>query len=253
MFKIYDGRENFFQWDLDRKLIVADKSIKAVHFCNRTGACSITRYCYDVNGMWLVDVPNLCLQESYRLRVYGYSEAKYTMEVVYFEVEARTKPEDYVYTEAEVACWEVMDERLRALEENPVSEETIAAAIEAYLAAHPIEKGATEAEKAQIAQNTEDIAALKAQADTYATEEYVNAAVANVKVDLTGYATEDYVDNAISGVEQDLSYYALKSEIPSLDGYAKTTDIPDVSGFQTAEQVNAAIVAYVGVIENGTY
>lgn len=231
MFKIYDGRDKFFQWDLDRKLIVADKTIKAVHFCNRTGACSITRYCYDANGMWLVDVPNLCLQESYRLRVYGFSEAKYTMEVQYFEVEARTKPEDYVYTETEVACWEVMDERLRMLEENPVSEEALAAAIEAYFAANPIEKGATDAEKEQIARNAEDIAALKAQ----------------------NYATEEYVDAAVSAASPDLTDYALKSDIPSLEGYAKTTDIPDVSAYQTAEQVNAAIEAYVGTIENAAY
>ena len=242
MFKIYDGREHFFQWDLDRKLIVEDKSIKAVHFCNRTGACAITRYCYDVNGMWLVDVPNLCLQESYRLRVYGFSEAKYTMEVQYFEVEARTKPEDYVYTEAEVACWETLDERIKALEENPVSEEAIAAAIEAYLTEHPIAGGATEAEKAQIARNTEDIAALKSLSDTYATEEYVNAAVANVEVDLTGYATEEWVEGK-----------GYLTQHQDLTGYAKTTDIPDVSAYQTAEQVNAAIEAYVGVIENGSY
>lgn len=239
MFKIYDGREHFFQWDLDRKLIVEDKSIKAVHFCNRTGACSITRYCYDVNGMWLVDVPNLCLQESYRLRVYGFSEAKYTMEVQYFEVEARTKPEDYVYTEAEVACWETLDERIKALEENPVSEEAIAAAIEAYLTEHPIAGGATEAEKQQIARNTEDIAAIKAQ--NYATEEYVNAAVANVEVDLSNYYTKEETDAAINAAKPDLTDYALKSEIP------------DVSAYQTAEQVNAAIVEYVGVIENGSY
>lgn len=44
-------------------------------------------------------------------------------------------------------------------------------------------------------------------------------------VDLTNYATTTYVDNAI----------------------------PDVSGFQTEEQVNALINQALGVIENGTY
>ena len=32
MFKIYDGREQFYQWDLDRKLIVEDAAITEVHF-----------------------------------------------------------------------------------------------------------------------------------------------------------------------------------------------------------------------------
>ena len=63
---------------------------------------------------------------------------------------------------------------------------------------------------------------------------------------LKGYATESYVDNAIDAIpEVDLTDYAKKTdlfsksyndltdkpEIPSLDGYAKTADIPDVSKF----------------------
>ena len=49
-------------------------------------------------------------------------------------------------------------------------------------------------------------------------------------VDLTNYATTTYVDNAIS-----------------------TIQVPDVSGFQTEEQVLALINQQLGVIENGTY
>ena len=233
MFKIYDGREYFYQWDLDRKLIVGDRTIQAVHFSNRTSASTITRYCYDVNGMWLVDVPNICLQESYRLKVYGFSAAKYTTVSSQFDVKSRAKPDGYVYTDDEVNYWQDLDQRVTALEENPVKQEVIDTAIEAYFAANPIEKGATDAEKEQIARNAEDIAALKSLSNTYATEEYVDAAINAAKPDLTDYA--------------------LKSDIPSLEGYAKTTDIPDVSGYQTAEQVNAAIEAYVGTIENAAY
>lgn len=256
MFKIYDGREHFYQWDMDRKLIVEDHSIAAVHFCNRTASCSITRHCYEVNGIWLVDVPNLCLQESYRLKVYGFSENRYTNVYEHFDVVARARPEDYVYTEKEVACWEDINERLTALEDNPVSEEYLIETIDKYFIEYPIEKGASEAEKEQIARNTEDIAALKSIS---ATIEYVDNAIAAIdlsgyalKTDipsLDGYATEEYVDAA----KPDLTNYALKIDIPSLEGYAKTTDIPDVSNYQTAEQVQSAIEAYVGVIENGTY
>ena len=41
IFKIADGRECFYQWDLDRQLIVSDPTIKEVHFCNRTDVCSL--------------------------------------------------------------------------------------------------------------------------------------------------------------------------------------------------------------------
>lgn len=74
----------------------------------------------------------------------------------------------------------------------------------------------------------------------------------------TGLATIEYVDNAIKSVPgADLTNYYTKEEvdnkIPSLEGYALKTDIPDVTAFQTEEQVNALIAASIGEIENGTY
>lgn len=47
-----------------------------------------------------------------------------------------------------------------------------------------------------------------------------------INIDLSSYATKEELTNAINSI--DLSAYALKTEIPSLDGYAKTTDIPTV-------------------------
>lgn len=93
---------------------------------------------------------------------------------------------------------------------------------------------------------------------------------------LAGYATETFVTQKITeaqlgGEEVDLSDYYTKSEvdakIPSLEGYAKTTDIPDVSGYttmsaveakgyQTEAQVSAAITAAldaIGNAEEGAY
>lgn len=281
MFSIYDGRTVFYQYDLNRKLIIDDKTIKKVHFCNRTGNCSLVRYAYEVNGLWLVDVPNIILQESYRINVYGYDN-EYTKHSDSFNIVPRTKPEDYVYTDAEVAQWEALEERVAAIEENGVSQETINEAVEEYLNEHPVQSGATEEEKAQIAANTEEIAAIKedyasqlyvaaAISDLeleqfalktdipslkgYATEAYVDEAVANVKVDadLSNYYTKEETDNAINAAKPNLNDYALKTDIPSLEGYAKTTDIPDVSAYQTAAQVQTAIENYVGVIENGSY
>lgn len=41
MFKIDDGKSCFFQWDLNRKLIVEDSSIPEVYFSNRTSEQSL--------------------------------------------------------------------------------------------------------------------------------------------------------------------------------------------------------------------
>ena len=46
----------------------------------------------------------------------------------------------------------------------------------------------------------------------------------NINIDLSSYATKEELTNAINSI--DLSAYALKTEIPSLNGYAKTSEIP---------------------------
>lgn len=269
MFKILDGREMFYQWDTNRKLLIEDRTILQVHFCNRTSNCSIVRCAYDVGGLWVVDVPDIVLQESYRLNVYGYN-TEYTKYSDSFNIVARSKPADYITNDIEKQTWEQLEERIAAIEENGVSEEVVVNAVNEYLKENPVSAGATAAEAAQIAANKEDIAAIKAVAETHATEAYVDAAIANAQIgggsgdiDLTDYATKKYVDDAVAAIPStDLTGYATEKWVEekgyltahqSLEGYAKTTDIPDVSKFQTAEQVNAAIVAYVGAIENGTY
>lgn len=174
MFKIYDGRSNFYQWDLNRKLIVEDKSVQQVHFCNRTGNCSLVRYPYEVNGVYLVDVPNVILQRDWRITVYGYDK-DYTRYSAQFDVQNRTKPENYIYTDDEIHYWEEIDERIRQLET-----EGIAKAVEEYLVANPVETGATEEQAAQIEQNAENISKLQESINGLATEEYVNNALAAI-------------------------------------------------------------------------
>lgn len=48
----------------------------------------------------------------------------------------------------------------------------------------------------------------------------------DINIDLSSYATKEELTEAINSI--DLSSYALKTDIPSLDGYAKTSDIPTV-------------------------
>lgn len=116
---------------------------------------------------------------------------------------------------------------------------------------------------------------------------YYTKAQVDAKIpDITGLASEQWVENkgyltehqslktingesivgtgniTISGGSADLSNYYTKTEIDnkgyltehqSLANYALKTEIPDVSQYQTATQVQTLIDNALGVIENGTY
>ncbi len=108
MFKIYDGREHFYQWDSDRKLIVEDPTITEVHFCNRTDNCSLVCETFVEDGITLVNVPNILLQTDWKIHVYAY-DGSYTKHDECYEVKSRTKPADYIYTETEVKNFETLE------------------------------------------------------------------------------------------------------------------------------------------------
>jgi hypothetical protein len=253
LFKILDGRTNFYQWDLDRKLIVADNTIKEVHFCNRYGNTSIIRATYQVEGKTIVNVPNVILQESFALHIYAY-DVNYTKYEDVIDIVPRTKPENYINSDEEVRLWDELEQKLIDLE-NKVDGEGIRAAVIQYLTDNPPEAGATREEAAQIQQNKEDIATLRQEFDNfeipevdftgYATEKYVDDAIAEIDfpegADLTGYAKKTYVDDAIKNIKHptpDLSSYAKTSD---LTNYAKKTDIPSTTGFATKTYVDNAI------------
>ena len=119
-FCIEGGRTHFYQWDTDQKIIVNDRNIDEVHFCNGTTDKSLVSVVKDGKA----NVPNLLLQTAARVRVYGYSVNHTVVEKVY-EVKARTKPEDYVYEETEVYRWAELDKRIQAVEEKTAAEDII--------------------------------------------------------------------------------------------------------------------------------
>lgn len=106
MFKIYNDRDRLWQWDTGQRLIVSDKiPCSEVHFCNGTTDCSLTCKMYEEDGLRLVDVPNILLQEAKTIKVFAYvcdNDDHHTEITKYFFVTARPKPADYVYTETEV-------------------------------------------------------------------------------------------------------------------------------------------------------
>lgn len=113
IFKIEDGREKFYQWDLNRRILVEDDSITQVHFAN---AATPAAYVASVSA-GMANVPNIILQQNFDIKVYGYDK-EFTKFEKTFEVEKRSKPQDYVYTETEILNYETLANEVKEVKEN---------------------------------------------------------------------------------------------------------------------------------------
>lgn len=104
--KIYDGRERFYQWDIDQK--ITSNTFKVgdeIHFYNRKLSTTPVVIAYELGGKVVADVPNILLQSSSPITAYRYitdENGSKTIEEHTFEVTQRPKPDDYVYTETEI-------------------------------------------------------------------------------------------------------------------------------------------------------
>ena len=101
IFKIYDGRTNFWQWDTKQKLIVLDERITEVRFSNRNMEHSKRRPVYtDNNGVRICNVPDLLLQLPKNLIAYACIKQEdgtvSTVKSVRFAVNRQPIPTDYV-------------------------------------------------------------------------------------------------------------------------------------------------------------
>lgn len=105
MFKLETGRDCFYQWDSNLRLIVNDNTINEVHYCNRTDSCSLITEVYTENGLRYSNIPNVLLTKDLDVNVYAY-DTNYTKYSAKFKVCKRSKPADYVYTETEVKNWD---------------------------------------------------------------------------------------------------------------------------------------------------
>lgn len=111
MFKILDGREEFFQWDINQKLIINNDSLTEVHYSNNSSDIALVCEIYELDGQRVADVPNILLQQDWPLRAYAY-QVDHTLVERKFKVNTRTRPADYVYTETEVATWKAFTEEI---------------------------------------------------------------------------------------------------------------------------------------------
>ncbi len=101
IFKIYDGRTHFWQWDTGQKLIVLDDSVVEVHFSNRDMEHAKKKVVYtNKDGVRVVNIPDLLLQLPKNLIAYAYARdedgATRTVKSVKFAVVQRPIPVDYV-------------------------------------------------------------------------------------------------------------------------------------------------------------
>lgn len=101
IFKIYDGRTNFWQWDTKQKLIVLDPRVTEVRFSNRNMEHSKRRIVYtDNNGVRICNVPDLLLQLPKNLIAYacvkGDDGSCSTIKAVKFAVVRQPIPSDYI-------------------------------------------------------------------------------------------------------------------------------------------------------------
>ena len=119
LFKIYDGRNYFLQWDTEQKLIVLDPTIKEVHFSNHDMKHAITKdVIVDKDGVRVCPIPDALLMLPKNL----IASANVTDEdgvqrfrSVKFGVRPRQIPSDYIVTED--FYFEDFNTRLRFLEE----------------------------------------------------------------------------------------------------------------------------------------
>lgn len=122
LLKINGPKSFFWQWDLNRQLIVGEDTCGEVHFCNGTTERALVCEIYQQDGQRLVNVPNVLLQAAKELTAYLYlkdGKGGLTRHQQTFQVVARSKPDDYVYTETEVKTWSDLEARVKALEERP--------------------------------------------------------------------------------------------------------------------------------------
>lgn len=113
IFKIYDGRTSFWQWDTKQKLIVLDDTITEVHFSNRDMSHSIPKQVYEKDGMRVCNVPDILLQLPRNLVAYAYADGA-TVKSVKFAVIKRPIPDGYVTDQTEEI--DEINQRLELLE-----------------------------------------------------------------------------------------------------------------------------------------
>lgn len=104
---IKDGRTELWQWDTGRSIVLSDVStVSRVDFC-QTRKNAITVEKPNADGSW--NVPDLLLTSANDIEVqamYKDSHGSYTFASGTLKINPRTKPSNYIYTDAEISTFE---------------------------------------------------------------------------------------------------------------------------------------------------
>jgi hypothetical protein len=119
IFKIYDGRNYFWQWDTNQKLIVLDETVDEVHFSHKDMKHAIVKdVCTDKDGLRVCHIPDALLTLPKNLIATAYvtdDGSNRTIRTVKFGVRKRLIPSDYIVTED--FAFADFDERLSMIED----------------------------------------------------------------------------------------------------------------------------------------
>ena len=171
-----DGRDELWQWDTGRTLIV-DPDCSQVHFRKNVFDRSID---VDVvNGVAII--PDVLLQTDKDLTVWAFSgtaENGYTKIRKTFKVNRRNKPADYVFTPPDQTSLEEIKERVDYLE-SMQDPDAIKNAVNDYLEQNPVEAPvqSVNGKTGAVELNAEDVGAI-AKTELQTT---INTALAQAK------------------------------------------------------------------------
>lgn len=139
--KIGGKRNAFYQWDTGQYFVIEGaENCTEVHICHKESQNAIVCEIKEEDGQHVVYVPNILLQSDLQITAYLFyreDDGSQTQFSKSFMVNKRPKPEDYVYTETEVLNYQTLINRIEQIEQNGVSEDQIARAVEKYLEENP--------------------------------------------------------------------------------------------------------------------
>ena len=126
--------EHLYQWDSNRCVEVS-QPVDEVHFYNSRCGDALVVKPTTVDGVTTAPIPNILLQEAYKIYVCPVTEEQTLCRCV-LTVRQRQKPADYVYTETEVMSYKALEERVFKLESADPTAATPARISEATLLAN---------------------------------------------------------------------------------------------------------------------
>lgn len=225
MFNLEDGRSELWQWDLNRRVIVDDKSVTEVHFCNRTDNCALVTPVFEEGGKRMAEIPNILLQSNYPIKVFAY-DRYFTKQTITYKVNARSKPADYAYTETEIVTWQKIQDQIN---------DTCAAIEAAEESRFLAERNREDAERQRRENEINRIEAEEARSDFY--EQYSK--------DLVN--TRELVDATLFSAQEALSYADAATEM------AKSAAERANQAADNADEVRLSVGAVITNAENATY